>query len=35
MRNVASKISPVLPFEEAWRLAAEYVRRFDRSTLLS
>jgi len=35
VKNVASKISSAMPFEETWRLAAEYVRRLDKSVLPS
>lgn len=34
-REVVRKIEAVMPFEEAWRLAVEYVSSFDRRVLLS
>jgi hypothetical protein len=34
-REVKSKVERVMPFEEAWKLAVEYVKSFDRRTLLS
>jgi len=34
-KNVASKIETVMPFEEAWKIAVEYVRSFGTTTLLS
>ncbi|PCN50947.1 hypothetical protein B6U99_02005 [Candidatus Geothermarchaeota archaeon ex4572_27] len=34
-RVVASKINAVMPYEEAWRIALDYVGRFSRRVLLS
>ncbi len=35
MRRVAEKIGAVMPFEEAWKLAVDYVKSFERRVLLS
>lgn len=34
-REVKSRVEKVMPFEEAWRIAVEYVKSFDKRTLLS
>ncbi|QOJ79794.1 hypothetical protein IG193_07530 [Infirmifilum lucidum] len=34
-REVIRRVEAVMPFEEAWRLAVEYVSSFDRRVLLS
>lgn len=33
-RNIISKIESVIPYEEAWKVALEYVGRFSKSVLL-
>lgn len=33
-REVIDKISSVMPFEEAWKIAIDYLERFDKETLL-
>lgn len=34
MREIARRIEEVMPFEEAWKLALEYVGKFDKKILL-
>jgi hypothetical protein len=34
-REVKNRIERIMPFEDAWRLAVEYVKSFDKKTLLS
>lgn len=33
-REVIDKIADVMPFEEAWKVAIEYLKKFDKETLL-
>ncbi|RLF00859.1 MAG: hypothetical protein DRJ63_01155 [Thermoprotei archaeon] len=33
-REIASKINSVIPYDEAWRVAVEYVKQFSKSVLL-
>lgn len=33
-REVIDKIADVMPFEEAWKIAVDYLKRFDKETLL-